>query len=191
MEALQQSLAETLSSGSLGSSSSSGNVANYMGQMAMAMGKLGTLEGFIRQVNFIQFLVRIVSKVSLYLISMHTFTRVCKNVKNFSELSIKNYRPFSNCVEERDIFSKWQFCKCRDVSKQVGIVCSNLMFSFMLSNAKVTSFVIQKSSCFPFNFVSLFIIFTGFLWFLCPVRKLNTKSGRRILILSKQYVFKP
>ncbi|XP_028784320.1 transcription factor TGA6 isoform X2 [Neltuma alba] len=49
MEALQQSLAETLSSGSLGSSGSSGNVANYMGQMAMAMGKLGTLEGFIRQ----------------------------------------------------------------------------------------------------------------------------------------------
>lgn len=49
MEALQQSLAETLSSGSLGSSGS-GNVANYMGQMAMAMGKLGTLEGFIRQV---------------------------------------------------------------------------------------------------------------------------------------------
>ncbi|CAN1344755.1 Transcription factor TGA6 [Linum perenne] len=40
MEALQQSLSETLSSGS---------VANYMGQMAMAMGKLGTLEGFIRQ----------------------------------------------------------------------------------------------------------------------------------------------
>lgn len=52
MEALQQSLSETLSSGSLGSSGSSGNVANYMGQMAMAMGKLGTLEGFIRQVNF-------------------------------------------------------------------------------------------------------------------------------------------
>lgn len=51
MEALQQSLAETLSSGSLGSSGSSGNVANYMGQMAMAMGKLGTLEGFIRQVS--------------------------------------------------------------------------------------------------------------------------------------------
>ncbi|CAI0461955.1 unnamed protein product [Linum tenue] len=49
MEALQQSLAETLSSGSLGSSGTSGNVANYMGQMAMAMGKLGTLEGFIRQ----------------------------------------------------------------------------------------------------------------------------------------------
>ncbi|KAK8999014.1 hypothetical protein V6N11_070193 [Hibiscus sabdariffa] len=49
MEALQQSLAETLLTGSLGSSGSSGNVANYMGQMAMAMGKLGTLEGFIRQ----------------------------------------------------------------------------------------------------------------------------------------------
>ncbi|XP_068661575.1 transcription factor TGA2.3-like isoform X2 [Aristolochia californica] len=49
MEALQQSLAETLASGSLGPSGSSGNVANYMGQMAMAMGKLGTLEGFLRQ----------------------------------------------------------------------------------------------------------------------------------------------
>ena len=50
MEALQLSLAETLSTGSSGSSGSTGNVANYMGQMAMAMGKLGTLEGFIRQV---------------------------------------------------------------------------------------------------------------------------------------------
>lgn len=53
MEALQQSLAETLASGSLGptSSGSSGNVANYMGQMAMAMGKLGTLENFLRQAD--------------------------------------------------------------------------------------------------------------------------------------------
>ncbi|KAF8055379.1 hypothetical protein N665_0431s0015 [Sinapis alba] len=51
MDSLQQSLSETLSSGTLGSSSSSGNVANYMGQMAMAMGKLGTLEGFIRQAD--------------------------------------------------------------------------------------------------------------------------------------------
>ncbi|GJN17403.1 hypothetical protein PR202_gb04465 [Eleusine coracana subsp. coracana] len=51
MEALQQSLAETLASGSLGPAGSSGNVANYMGQMAMAMGKLGTLENFLRQVR--------------------------------------------------------------------------------------------------------------------------------------------
>jgi transcription factor TGA len=50
MEALQQSLADTLA-GSLGPAGSSGNVANYMGQMAMAMGKLGTLEGFIRQAD--------------------------------------------------------------------------------------------------------------------------------------------
>ena len=56
MEALQQSLSETLSSGTLGSSGPSGNMANYMGQMAMAMGKLGTLEGFIRQVCFSLFL---------------------------------------------------------------------------------------------------------------------------------------
>ncbi|GAB2267133.1 TGACG-sequence-specific DNA-binding protein TGA-2.1 [Dionaea muscipula] len=52
MEALQQSLAKTLANGAPGSSSgSSPNVANYMGQMAMAMGKLGTLEGFIRQAD--------------------------------------------------------------------------------------------------------------------------------------------
>jgi len=50
MESLQQSLADTLSSGTLGSSSSD-NVASYMGQMAMAMGQLGTLEGFIRQAD--------------------------------------------------------------------------------------------------------------------------------------------
>ncbi|XP_035816415.1 transcription factor TGA2.1 isoform X1 [Zea mays] len=50
MEALQQSLAETLA-GSLGPAGSSGNVANYMGQMAMAMGKLGTLENFLRQAD--------------------------------------------------------------------------------------------------------------------------------------------
>lgn len=50
MDALQQSLSETLS-GSLGPAGSSGNVANYMGQMAMAMGKLGTLESFLRQAD--------------------------------------------------------------------------------------------------------------------------------------------
>jgi transcription factor TGA len=46
MEALQQSLSETLSSTSTGS----GNVAEYMGQMALAMAKLATLETFIHQV---------------------------------------------------------------------------------------------------------------------------------------------
>ncbi|KAF8044025.1 hypothetical protein BT93_A2108 [Corymbia citriodora subsp. variegata] len=51
MEALQQSLAETLANSPPGSTESSGNVANYMGQMAMAMGKLGTLEGFLRQAD--------------------------------------------------------------------------------------------------------------------------------------------
>ncbi|XP_078159535.1 transcription factor TGA2.2-like isoform X2 [Carex rostrata] len=50
MEALQQSLAETLAA-SLGPSGSSGIVANYMGQMAMAMGKLGTLESFLREAD--------------------------------------------------------------------------------------------------------------------------------------------
>lgn len=51
MDALQQSLAETLSTGTPAQSGSTGNVANYMGQMAMAMGKLGTLEGFLRQAD--------------------------------------------------------------------------------------------------------------------------------------------
>lgn len=50
MEALQQSLSETLGSGSLGPSGS-GDVAAYMGQMALAMDKLGTLENFLRQVS--------------------------------------------------------------------------------------------------------------------------------------------
>lgn len=50
MEALQQSLAETLANGSAGPLDPSGHVANYMGQMAMAMGKIGTLEGFLHQV---------------------------------------------------------------------------------------------------------------------------------------------
>lgn len=48
MEALQGALAEVLSGGSFGPSP---NVANYMGQMAMAMGKLATLENFVRQVT--------------------------------------------------------------------------------------------------------------------------------------------
>ncbi|KMZ59984.1 Transcription factor HBP-1b(c1) [Zostera marina] len=51
MEALQQSLAETLASGTLGPSSSPGNVTNYMGQMAMSIGKLGAIENFIRQAD--------------------------------------------------------------------------------------------------------------------------------------------
>lgn len=50
MEALQQSLVETLSSNTLGPAGC-GNVADYMGQMAIAMGKLATLENFLHQVS--------------------------------------------------------------------------------------------------------------------------------------------
>lgn len=50
MEALQQSLLETISSASMGPNSSA-NVADYMGHMAMAMVKLGNLENFLRQVR--------------------------------------------------------------------------------------------------------------------------------------------
>lgn len=53
MEALQQSLVETLSSNSLGPAGS-GNVADYMGQMAIAMGKLATLENFLHQADLLR-----------------------------------------------------------------------------------------------------------------------------------------
>ena len=51
MQTLQQNLANTLSAGSL----EVHNVANYMGQMAMAMGKLSTLENFVQQVDVVSF----------------------------------------------------------------------------------------------------------------------------------------
>lgn len=48
LEALNQSLSDTITSDSL---SCPPNMANYMGQMALAMNKLSTLEGFVRQVR--------------------------------------------------------------------------------------------------------------------------------------------
>ncbi|KAL2233428.1 UNVERIFIED_CONTAM: Transcription factor PERIANTHIA [Sesamum indicum] len=53
MEALQQSLVETLSSSSVGPRSSE-NVADYMGQMAAAMSKLATLENFLHQADLLR-----------------------------------------------------------------------------------------------------------------------------------------
>ncbi|KAJ4970446.1 hypothetical protein NE237_003545 [Protea cynaroides] len=46
LEALHHSLSDTIASDALSSPS---NMANYMGQMAAAMNKLSTLEGFVRQ----------------------------------------------------------------------------------------------------------------------------------------------
>lgn len=48
LEALNQSLSDTIASDSL---SSPPNMGNYMGQMAVAMNKLSTLEGFVRQAD--------------------------------------------------------------------------------------------------------------------------------------------
>ncbi|RVW30764.1 bZIP transcription factor TGA10 [Vitis vinifera] len=48
LEALNQSLSDTIASDSL---SAPPNMANYMGQMAIAMNKLSTLEGFVRQAD--------------------------------------------------------------------------------------------------------------------------------------------
>ena len=59
MEALQQPMAETLANGSPGSSGSSENVANYIGQ-AMDIGKLGTLEGLLHQVIFCSSLILLI-----------------------------------------------------------------------------------------------------------------------------------
>lgn len=53
MEALQQLLIDTLSSTSLGPSGS-GNVADYMGQMAIAMNQLATLENFLYQADLLR-----------------------------------------------------------------------------------------------------------------------------------------
>lgn len=50
LEALNQSLSDTIASDSL---CIPPNMANYMGQMALAMNKLSTLEGFVRQVHII------------------------------------------------------------------------------------------------------------------------------------------
>lgn len=47
LEQLQQSLADTVASDSL---SDGTNVGSYMDQMAIALGKLSNLEGFVRQV---------------------------------------------------------------------------------------------------------------------------------------------
>ncbi|MQL93588.1 hypothetical protein Taro_026242 [Colocasia esculenta] len=48
LEALHQSLSDTIASGDLSCPS---NMADYMGQMAVAMNKLSTLEGFVRQIT--------------------------------------------------------------------------------------------------------------------------------------------
>ncbi|XP_026426010.1 transcription factor TGA2.3-like isoform X1 [Papaver somniferum] len=48
LEQLHQSLAETIAGNSLNESA---NVGNYMGQMAVALGKLSNLEGFVRQAD--------------------------------------------------------------------------------------------------------------------------------------------
>ncbi|KAL1564934.1 transcription factor TGA2.3-like [Salvia divinorum] len=53
MEALQQSLVETLSSNALAPRNSA-NVAEYMGQMAIAMSKLATLENFLHQADLLR-----------------------------------------------------------------------------------------------------------------------------------------
>ncbi|XP_022631313.1 transcription factor TGA2.2 [Vigna radiata var. radiata] len=53
MEALQQYLVETLSSNSLGPTGN-GNVADYMDQMALAMAKLGELEGLLQQADLLK-----------------------------------------------------------------------------------------------------------------------------------------
>lgn len=80
MEALQQSLSETLVGGSPGPAGSSENVANYMGQMAMAMGKLGTLESFLRQVySFIKFIRLICILILCSYLTLFLFTKISRS----------------------------------------------------------------------------------------------------------------
>ncbi|KAL5200465.1 hypothetical protein ABZP36_021668 [Zizania latifolia] len=53
MEALQQTLADTLASAATAVGGAD-NVTNYMGQMAIAMAKLSTLENFLRQADLLR-----------------------------------------------------------------------------------------------------------------------------------------
>lgn len=94
MEALQQSLADTLA-GSLAQSNSPGNVASYMGQMAMAMGKLGTLENFILQV----ILYHVMHKTNILLILFLDEPK--QNIKqsfSITRQTILGNKPFSSCI---------------------------------------------------------------------------------------------
>ncbi|XP_039845051.1 transcription factor TGAL3-like isoform X2 [Panicum virgatum] len=56
MEALQQALADTLAAAAGGGAAAAGadGVTNYMGQMAVAMGKLATVENFLRQADLLR-----------------------------------------------------------------------------------------------------------------------------------------
>uniref|UniRef100_A0A0D3GF46 DOG1 domain-containing protein n=1 Tax=Oryza barthii TaxID=65489 RepID=A0A0D3GF46_9ORYZ len=57
MEALQQTLGDTLASAAatvVGGGGGADNVTNYMGQMAIAMAKLTTLENFLRQADLLR-----------------------------------------------------------------------------------------------------------------------------------------
>lgn len=54
LEALYGSLSDTIISDALNCPS---NMANYMGQMAVAINKLSTLEGFVRQVRKTSFTI--------------------------------------------------------------------------------------------------------------------------------------
>lgn len=71
LEALQLSLSDTLSGGSLGSSS---NVSNYMDQMAGAMTKLGTYEAFVHRVRL---LLMLLSELSFVLPSVESAVISC------------------------------------------------------------------------------------------------------------------
>nr|CAB3461113.1 unnamed protein product [Digitaria exilis] len=53
VKSLQQSVVEILASGSLCPAGSSGNAANCSGQMAVAIGKLGTLQNFLQEVHLL------------------------------------------------------------------------------------------------------------------------------------------
>lgn len=80
LEALYQSLSDTVVSDALSCPS---NVANYMGQMAAAMNKLSTLEGFVRQVSnqaCMQYrCVRVVASKLLASASIITFADLLPN----------------------------------------------------------------------------------------------------------------
>lgn len=70
MEALQESLAETLANGSLATEALPGDVAHYMSRMAMAMGKLWVHERFLLQVTLLLLLLPVLCFCKLFTMDM-------------------------------------------------------------------------------------------------------------------------
>ncbi|KAK1360291.1 DOG1 domain-containing protein [Heracleum sosnowskyi] len=98
MEALQQSLTDTLSA-SLAQSNSLGNVASYMGQMAMATGKLRTLANFICQ------FARALIAINDYFSRLRALRVELRSVTIFGRFETKDFRD-QGCAKQQRLATR-------------------------------------------------------------------------------------